>query len=250
MNFYPRDRVLEVQNVSKDYNREKIIENIDINLYEEEFVTLLGPSGIGKSTLFNVISGLQKPEEGKIFIRNEDVTGKTGVVSYMHQRDLLLPWRTVIDNSILPLEIKGMKKAEARSMVMEMLPIFGLQEDGGKYPFQLSGGMRQRVSLLRTYMFSKDIMLLDEPFGGLDAITKFKMQQYLLEIRQQIKATLLFITHDIEEAIFLSDRIYILNGKPARIVKEIKVDLDRPRIDKMVSSNKFNKIKGEILNLL
>ncbi len=250
MNSYHKDSVLEVIEVSKEYQSEKILEKINIYLKKGEFVTLLGPSGIGKSTLFNVISGLQKPESGKIIINSEEVTGKTGIVSYMHQKDLLLPWRTVIENGALPLEIKGFKKEEAKLKVKEVFKIFELAGAADKYPSQLSGGMRQRAALLRTYMTSRDIMLLDEPFGGLDALTKHKMQEYLLQVQRNIKASILFITHDIEEAIFLSDRIYILNEIPAKIIEEIKVDLLRPRTSEMMSTEEFTKIKRNILKLL
>jgi len=250
MSFYLKDKVLEVQRISKDYNGELIFKDISLNLSKEEFVSILGPSGIGKSTLFDIISGLKKPESGKVLINGIDKTEQTGIVSYMHQKDLLLPWRTVLENGAVPLEIKGMKKKDARDKVMEILDIFGLQEHKDKYPSQLSGGMRQRASLLRTYLFSKEVMLLDEPFGGLDALTKHKMQEYLLKVQEKIHASILFITHDIEEAIFLSDRIYILNGNPAKIIREIEVDIDRPRTDEMMSTIQFNNIKREIMALL
>lgn len=250
MNTYPSNSVLRVEGVTKEYNHKNIIEAITIHLDKGEFVSILGPSGCGKSTLFNVISGLLEPEEGKIFIDNEEVTGKTGIVSYMHQKDLLLPWRNVVDNGILPLELRGMNKEEARRKVVEMLPVFELEEDGGKYPSQLSGGMKQRVSLLRAYMFSKEIMLLDEPFGGLDAITRLKMQEYLLAVLKKIKGSVLFITHDIDEAIFLSDRIYIINGSPGHIVEEIKVSLKQLSTADLMATDEFTQLRGKILKLL
>jgi ABC-type nitrate/sulfonate/bicarbonate transport system ATPase subunit len=185
-----------------------------------------------------------------VIIEGEGYTGKTGRVSYMYQKDLLLPWRKVIDNAALPLVIKGVKKQQARDTVKPFFKIFGLEGFEHKYPFQLSGGMRQRAALLRTYMFSKDIMLLDEPFGGLDAITRAKMHQWLLEVLQQLEASVLFITHDIEEAIFLSDRIYILSERPAFIKKEIRIDLKRPRTKEVLISKEFNDLKAEILSLL
>ena len=250
MNSYHKDNILRVENITKEYDSKNIIENINIDLNQGEFVSILGPSGCGKSTLFNIISGLQRPDTGQVFVNGSDVTFQTGKVSYMHQKDLLLPWRNVVDNGILPLEIKGVKKEEARKKVIDMLPIFELEGDEKKYPNQLSGGMKQRVSLLRTYMFSKEIMLLDEPFGGLDAITRFKMQEYLLEVLSKIKGSVLFITHDIDESIFLSDRIYILNGAPAGIVAEFKVNLERPRNKEIVGTSEFNEIRTKILKLL
>ena len=168
----------------------------------------------------------------------------------MYQRDLLLPWRNVIDNSILPLEIRGISKKEAREKVKAMLPVFQLQDDGEKYPVQLSGGMKQRVSLLRTTMFSKEIMLLDEPFGGLDAITRLKMQEYLLEILKKIKGSVLFITHDIDEAIFLSDRIYIINGAPAHIVEEIIVPVKHASPEEMMTTPALRQLRSDILKRL
>jgi len=250
MNSYRNNSILRVEHVTKEYNQMNIIKDINIHLDEGEFVSILGPSGCGKSTLFNVISGLLMPEQGKVFIYNNEVTGKTGFVSYMHQKDLLLPWRNVLDNGILPLEIRGMKKEAARKKVMEMLPIFELEGDWDKYPRQLSGGMKQRVSLLRTYMFSKEIMLLDEPFGGLDAITRLKMQEYLLEVLKKIQGSVLFITHDIDEAIFLSDRIYVINGLPAHIVDDIKVPLKQSHTKEAMASYELGQLREKILKLL
>lgn len=250
MNSYPNNNVLRVEKITKEYNGKNIIEDIDLYLNHGEFVSILGPSGCGKSTLFNVIAGLLKPEAGKVFINGEDVTGKTGMVSYMYQKDLLLPWRNVVDNAILPLEISGMKKSEARKKVMDMLPIFGLIDHEEKYPNQLSGGMKQRVSLLRTSIFSKDIMLLDEPFGGLDAMTRLKMQEYLLEILKKIEGSVLFVTHDIDEAIFLSDRIYVINGTPAHIVGDLEVPMKRANAQAVRATKELRELRVEILKLL
>lgn len=250
MNTYQNNCVLKVMGVTKEYNHKNIVEDIDIYLNQGEFVSVLGPSGCGKSTLFNVIAGLLKPEAGKVIVNGTEVTGKTGVVSYMYQKDLLLPWRNVIDNGILPLEIRGIPKKEARQKVKEMLAVFQLEEDGKKYPIQLSGGMKQRVSLLRTTMFSREIMLLDEPFGGLDAITRLKMQEYLLEILKKIKGSVLFITHDIDEAIFLSDRIYIINGSPAHIVEEIAVPVKHANPELMMTSPELRQLRSNILRQL
>ena len=250
MNTCHNKCVLKVVGVTREYNHKNIIEDIHIHLHQGEFVSILGPSGCGKSTLFNVIAGLLTPEAGQVFVNDLDVTGKTGVVSYMYQRDLLLPWRNVIDNGILPLEIRGIPKKEAREKVKAMLPVFQLQDDGEKYPVQLSGGMKQRVSLLRTTMFSKEIMLLDEPFGGLDAITRLKMQEYLLEILKKIQGSVLFITHDIDEAIFLSDRIYIINGAPAHIVEEIIVPFKHASPEEMMTSVELRQLRSDILKRL
>lgn len=224
-----------------------IIEDVSFYLDQNEFVTLIGPSGCGKSTIFNMIAGIVPVEEGKVFIDGRDCTGEVGQVSYMYQKDLLLPWKKVIDNTILPLIIKGESVREARKKVIPYLKLFGLEGFEYKYPFQLSGGMRQRAALLRTYMFSKDIVLLDEPFGGLDAITRSKMQSWLLEVIEKVKASVLFVTHDIEEAIYLSDRIYVLTERPARIKEEVSIHLPRPREREIVTTTQFNRIKRHIL---
>lgn len=245
-----KDVKLELKNINKAFEDTSVLEGISLQLHNKEFVSILGPSGSGKSTLFNVISGLLQPDGGEVLIEGVPHTGKTGRVSYMYQKDLLLPWRRIIDNAALPLLVKGLKKQQAREQVAPYFKVFGLEGFEYKYPFQLSGGMRQRTALLRTYMFSRDIMLLDEPFGGLDAITRAKMHQWLLEVLQQVEASVLFITHDIEEAIYLSDRIYILSERPARIKKEISIDLNRPRTKDLLVSPEFNSLKAEILSLL
>ena len=250
MTSYQNNNVLRIEKITKEYNGKDIIKDIDLYLKQGEFVSILGPSGCGKSTLFNVIGGLLKPEAGKVFISGDDVTGKTGVVSYMYQKDLLLPWRNVVDNAILPLEISGMKKSQAREKVFEMLATFGLEGHEEKYPNQLSGGMKQRVSLLRTSMFSKDIMLLDEPFGGLDAMTRLKMQEYLLEILKKIQGSVLFVTHDIDEAIFLSDRIYVMNGTPATIVGEMVGPIKRASSQAVRATKELRELRAKILKLL
>ena len=194
-----------------------------------------------------MIAGIVPIDEGKILIDGQDFTGEPGHVSYMYQKDLLLPWKRVIDNTALPLLIKGERVVDARKKVTPYLKLFGLEDFEYKYPFQLSGGMRQRAALLRTYMFSRDILLLDEPFGGLDAITRSKMQTWLLQVIEKIKPSVLFITHDIEEAIYLSDRIYILSERPAQIKEEVQISLPRPRKREIVTSSQFNRIKRHIL---
>ena len=224
-----------------------IIKNVSFYANENEFVSLLGPSGSGKSTIFNIISGLMIQDAGRIIIDGEECSSRLKKVSYMRQKDLLLPWKNIIDNVTLPLVIKGKAKREARKQVLEYFKVFGLVGFEYKYPFQLSGGMRQRAALLRTYMASSDIMLLDEPFGALDAITRSKMHSWLLDVIKELKATIIFITHDIEEAVFLSDRIYVLSDKPATIKAEIIVDLPKTRTKDIVTSEKFNEIKKEIL---
>lgn len=241
------DIKLRVSNFRQQYEGMPIVEDVSFYLNKNEFVTLIGPSGCGKTTIFNMVAGIVPIEEGKVFIDGKDCTGETGHVSYMYQKDLLLPWKRVIDNTILPLIIKGETVGEARKKAIPYLSLFGLEGFEYKYPFQLSGGMRQRAALLRTYMFSKDIVLLDEPFAGLDAITRSNMQSWLLKVVDKVKASVLFITHDIEEAIYLSDRIYVLTERPAKIREEVIIQLPRPRERDIVTSTQFNHIKKHIL---
>jgi ABC-type nitrate/sulfonate/bicarbonate transport system ATPase subunit len=241
---------IEVIGVSSRYEELQVIDDISLFAEQNELVSILGPSGCGKSTLFNIISGLIKPDGGKVLIDGQEHTGKLGRVSYMHQKDLLFPWRNIIDNVCIPLVIKGESIEQARSKADKYFGVFGLQGFEDKYPFQLSGGMRQRAALLRTYMSKSDIMLLDEPFGGLDAITKRKMQEWLLGIIHRLNSTILFITHDIDEAIFLSDRIYLFTERPASVSRVFSVNIERPRGNKTFTSDRFNSLKESILEYL
>ncbi|HHW30255.1 MAG TPA: ABC transporter ATP-binding protein [Clostridiaceae bacterium] len=241
---------LLVSNIRKSFGDVLVIEDVSLALKENELVSILGLSGSGKTTIFNIISGIILPDKGEILIDGENYTGKTGKVSYMYQKDLLLPWRKIIDNVSLPLVIKGERPKKAREKVAEYFKIFGLEGFEYKYPFQLSGGMKQRAALMRTYVLSREIMLLDEPFGGLDTITKSRMHSWLIEILQKLNTSVLFITHDIEEAIFLSDRIYILTDRPAKVKYELKVELPKPRNKDIITSEKFNSIKRLILDIL
>ena len=221
--------VLHVNHVSKSFEEEKIIQNISMELKQGEIVSLLGVSGVGKTTLFNIIAGLSTPDEGTVYLDGEDITGKPGNVSYMLQKDLLLPYRTIIDNVALPLRIRGVKRKEARQIVAPYFAEFGLEGTERKYPAQLSGGMKQRAALLRTYLFSEKVALLDEPFSALDMLTKQSVHEWYLDVMEKIQLSTLFITHDIDEAILLSDRIYLLTGKPGKITKEIVISEPKPR---------------------
>ena len=241
---------LKVCNVSKSFDNRKIIEDISIELREGELVSLLGTSGGGKTTLFNIIAGIMEPDNGQIFLGGQDITGKSGQISYMLQKDLLLPYKTIEDNVSLPLVLKGMKKKEAREQVGDYFQEFGLEGTQKKYPHQLSGGMRQRAALLRTYMFSGEIALLDEPFSALDTLTKREMHKWYLGIMDKIKLSTLFITHDIDEAILLSDRIYLLTGKPGTITKEIVIQEPKPRRKDFNLTEEFLGYKKEIISHL
>lgn len=241
---------LKVSHVSKAFGDQEILKDVTLELHDNELVSLLGVSGGGKTTLFNVISGLLKPEEGQVILDEKDITGQPGNVSYMLQKDLLLPYRTVEDNVALPLIIKGEKKKEARKKVRPYFAEFGLEGTEKKYPSQLSGGMRQRAALLRTYMFSDKIALLDEPFSALDTLTKSAMHKWYLKVMEQIHLSTIFITHDIDEAILLSNRIYLLTGQPGKITGEIKICQPKPRREDFNLTPEFLEYKRQILEEL
>lgn len=233
---------IELINVAKSFDEVDILENINIHVNKGELVSILGPSGSGKSTIFNLITNLKDVDSGEIKIN--------GKVSYMYQKDMMVPWKKVIDNIGLPLIFNGKSKGEARSEVEKHIKAFGLDDFKYKYPNQLSGGMKQRANFLKTYLTSDDIMLLDEPFGALDSITRRKLQLWLLDLIKDMKSTILFITHDIDEAIFLSDRIYIISDKPAKIKGEIKVNLNMDRDENVVLTDEFINIKREINKIM
>ena len=241
---------LIVTDVTLAYEHENVIEDISIELHDNELVCLLGASGGGKTTLFNVISGLKRPDQGNVLLNGRDITGQPGHISYMLQKDLLLPYRTIEDNVALPLLIRGGKKKDARQKVGAFFQEFGLEGTQKKYPKQLSGGMRQRAALLRTYMFSKDVALLDEPFSALDTLTKSDMHRWYLDVMDKIHLSTLFITHDIDEAILLSDRIYLLTGKPGKITDEITIREPKPRRQDFNLTAEFLRYKKEILKKL
>lgn len=245
--------LIELRNVSKTFGAVKALNDLEVSIRPGELVTVVGPSGCGKSTLFNILAGLEEPDPGNI-LRLKGVSSTAsdllGKVSFMPQRDLLLPWRNVIDNAILALEIEGMPRAEARKQAMEMLPEFGLAGFEAQYPNQLSGGMRQRVALMRTFLFKRDLMLLDEPFGALDALTRTMMQRWLLDVWQKHKRTVLFITHDVDEAIFLGDRVLVMTARPGKVKLEQVVDLPRPRKADIVTSPEFIALKKTLLEAI
>ncbi|KUG04757.1 hydroxymethylpyrimidine abc transporter, atpase component [hydrocarbon metagenome] len=210
--------------ISKTLDGLYTLADISLTVGENEVVVVLGPSGCGKSTLLNIISGLFAPDSGTIKIDGADWTGKTARVSYMQQKDLLLGSRTILDNVAIPLLLKGMAKNQAQAYARNYFADFGLEGFEHYYPRQLSGGMRQRAALLRTYLFASDIMLLDEPFAALDAITRRKMHMWLLKLHDRYHSSILFVTHDIEEALLLADRVYILSSRPAVIKTELILD--------------------------
>ena len=236
--------ILDIKNLSYSFGNNPILKDINIHVNENEMVAIVGSSGVGKSTLFNLIAGVLKIQAGKITINSsEDYIGK---IAYMLQKDLLFEHKTIIDNVILPLIIAKVNKKEALEEGNKILKQFNLDKYANKYPQQLSGGMRQRVALIRTYMFKRNIFLLDEAFSALDAITKKELHKWYLDLKKEFNLTTLLITHDIEEAVFLSDRIYILGNKPGEIIGEIKIEIN-PNKDIDVQRLIYKK---EILNIM
>jgi len=241
---------LVTQNISKAFDGKSVLQNISVTLHTGEIVCLLGVSGVGKTTLFNIIAGIMKPDTGSVLLNGQNITETAGKISYMQQKDLLLPFRTILDNVCLPLLIRGARKADARKEAQQYFEEFGIEGTQKQYPQELSGGMRQRAALLRTYLFSHEVALLDEPFSALDAITKASIHQWYLAVMRKINLSTLFITHDIDEAITLSDRVYILNGTPGTITAEIAITSPKPRGEEFVVSEEFIGYKRQILALL
>jgi ABC-type nitrate/sulfonate/bicarbonate transport system ATPase subunit len=226
------------------------LDAISLDVQPSRFVSIIGQSGCGKSTLFNILAGLLAPTQGAVLHDGSDITGQAGIVSYMLQKDLLLPWRTILDNVIYGLEIQGTPKKEARAIARPFLQRYGLAAFENHYPAALSGGMRQRAALLRTLLCNKDVILLDEPFAALDAQTRFRMQQWLLTLWKDFNLTILFVTHDVDEAIFLSDEIVVLSPRPGRVRDTFHVDLPRPRARDVVTRPEFARLKRRCLELL
>jgi len=245
--------LLDMRAITKSFGKVTALSDFKAAVAPGEFVTVVGPSGCGKSTLFNIVAGLEEPDAGGILRfegRSCHAADLLGRVSFMPQRDLLLPWRNVIDNAILALEVEGTPRKEARAQALRMLPEFGLTGFESQYPHQLSGGMRQRVALMRTFLFKRDLLLLDEPFGALDALTRAMMQRWLLDVWQKHRRTILFITHDVDEAIFLGDRVLVMTARPGSVKLEQKIDLPRPRQPAILTSPEFVDLKRVLLDAI
>lgn len=243
--------MLAFDKVSFGYETDsKILDELSFNIRPEEFISIVGVSGSGKSTIFRLVTGLDTPSAGMISLAGQPNEQRLGKVGYMPQQDLLLPWRTISENACLPLEITGVDKKSAHQQITPLLKEFGLTGTENKYPAELSGGMRQRVSFLRATLSGSPLLLLDEPFSALDAITKLSMQEWLVNQWTKRQTTILFITHDVEEALFLSDRIFLLKNKPVTSFEEIKVPLERPRTRNDLHRPDILALKEQMLSML
>ncbi|QHE60849.1 ATP-binding cassette domain-containing protein [Rossellomorea vietnamensis] len=238
---------LSIQKMSKSFDGELILDDLSIQVGEGEFVSILGPSGSGKSTLFHVIGGLFAPDSGDIKLDGQSINGRRGSISYMPQSPSLLPWRTVIENVMLGQELHGKRDKE---MAMEMIERAGLKGYEDAYPEDLSGGMKQRVAFIRALVSPQSFLCLDEPFSALDEFTRLDMQRWLLSIWEEDLSSVLFVTHNIDEALFLSDRIIVLSTRPARVQKEFKVPFPRPRDKEILLTEEFLKWKTDIFEEL
>ncbi len=241
---------LSAEGITVRFEDTPALGGVDLRVREREFVSIVGPSGCGKSTLFNVLSGLLVPDGGRVVIDGKDVTGATGHVGYMFQKDLLVPWRTVVGNIVLGAALSRGVRREDEAEARDLVGRYGLAGFAEHYPHALSGGMRQRVALMRTLAVHRDVLLLDEPFGALDSQTRLSMQQWLLEVWDELDRTVLFVTHDVDEAVFLADRVFVMTPRPGRIAAEIPVPIDRPRDLATLTSPGFMGVKRRILDLL
>jgi ABC-type nitrate/sulfonate/bicarbonate transport system ATPase subunit len=246
---------VSLRGVSKSYRGPRgqlidVLEKIDFSAADGEFVSVIGPSGCGKSTLFTLIAGLAPADEGTIEVHGVPLGSAPPSVAFMPQKDLLFPWRSVRRNVMLPLRIQGVGKTEARRRADELFPIFGLVGFEDAYPFTLSGGMRQRAALMRTIIQDRPLLLLDEPFGALDSLTRSEMQEFLLDVWGQFKRSILFITHDVREAVYLSDRIYVMSARPAHVRCIVEVRLPRPRDLEVIATPEFAEHEAQLLHTL
>lgn len=233
---------LEVSHISKNFNGLEVIKDVSLTVGRNEFVSVLGVSGSGKTTLFNIIAGLEKPDSGSVTL--------DGKIGYMMQKDMLLPWKRIIDNVSLPLILRGVKKLQARAAASKLFEMFGLAGHEMNFPNELSGGMRQRAALLRTYLISGEIMLLDEPFASVDAITRAKLHKWLTDTCRKLNLSVLLITHDVDEAIQLSDRVYVISDKPAFVNDVIATDFARSGADDVNSTPQYSAVRRRITESL
>jgi ABC-type nitrate/sulfonate/bicarbonate transport system ATPase subunit len=250
----PQGARVRVEGVSKrlchNGRQYAVLHAVDLHADAGEFVSLIGPSGCGKSTLLNIIAGLDQPTSGTLYLNGRCAEQRLGTMGYMQQKDLLLPWRTVLDNIILGLEIRGLSRRLARQRALVLMGQFGLKGFETVYPAALSGGMRQRAAFLRTMLPEQEVFLLDEPFGALDALNRTQIHEWLLELWETLHHTIVLVTHDVDEAIFLSDRVYVMSARPGRIKLVQGIDLPRPRRLEMITMPHFMALKAQLLTTL
>lgn len=222
-----QNALLSARDIQKSFlfrgNVSTVLQDVFFSIRQGEFVSIIGPSGCGKSTFLELLAGISKPDKGQIFLNNEDITGKTGILGYMPQDDLLFPWLDAMQNMLLPVRVQSGNISKAKDKIYSLLPLFGLQDYARYLPHQLSGGLRQRVALLRTYMSSAKLLLLDEPLANLDSLTRTQLQAWLKEIVQALHLTVILVTHDIDEAIQLSDRIELMSNDPGTFTQSIDI---------------------------
>ena len=246
---------VELRGITKSFpldngQSRRVIDEVSFSAQPGEFVSVIGPSGCGKSTLFNIMAGLESPAAGEVLVDGNVVTGQREHFAYMPQKDLLFPWRTILHNTALGLEVSGERKKSARARAQSLFPVFGLSGFENSHPFELSGGMRQRAALLRTVVQGRDVLLLDEPFGALDSLTRMEMQSWLQEVWAHHLWTAVLITHDIREAIYLADRVIVLGARPTSVRLNLTIDLPRPREFTMMTSPRFAEYELELFTAL
>lgn len=236
--------MLEFREVTFKYSNDdhEMLKELSFSVEKGEFVSIIGASGCGKSTIFRLINGLEKTQNGQIRINNNPINNLKNYSAYMPQKDLLFPWRTIGENLSLPMELQKINKSEREKRIANILQEVGLSDYKDKFPKDLSGGMKQRISFARTILTGSELLLLDEPFSALDSLTKISMQEWLLEEWKHFNKTILFITHDVEEAIFLSKSIYVVHDRPITHLEKIDVPLEYPR-------NRSSMLKPEIIEL-
>lgn len=235
------DTFIDVRDLTKSFGEKPVLDGISFGVQPGQFVSIIGPSGSGKSTVFNMLAGLDRPDSGTV---------RVPPCAYMPQKDLLFPWRSVLDNTTLGLEVQGVAKKEARARARELFPVFGLDGYESARPFELSGGMRQRAALLRTVVQGRSVLLLDEPFGALDSLTRSDMQAWLQQVWSEFRWTVLMITHDIREAVYLSDRVIVLSPRPAHVRRQVEVTLPRPRGLEIVTTPQFAAVEKQLMDVL
>jgi putative hydroxymethylpyrimidine transport system ATP-binding protein len=241
---------LRIEGLTKAYGDLPVLDGVSLTVGSGEFVALVGPSGCGKSTLFDVVAGLEPADAGRVLVDGAEATGRTDAVAYMPQQDLLFPWRTVLDNTTLGLEVAGMRRRAARERARPLFAPFGLAGFEGARPGELSGGMRQRAALLRTVVQDRPVLLLDEPFGALDALTRTEMQVWLSRMRTRFGWTVLLVTHDVREAVLLADRVAVLGPRPTCVLREVRVDLPRVRDLAVLTDPAFTAVEADLLGAL